>query len=65
MAGRFDRKGLIHRPVVERERASSLDSATRGLLPFSLFNRLTTPLVNRSYYASFRLATTGEANLFS
>ena len=55
VAGRFDRKVPSTNPVVERESASSLDSATRGLLPFSLFNRMTTPLVNRSYYASCKL----------
>jgi len=55
VAGRFDRNGSSTIPVTEEDKSSSLDSATRGPLPFSLFNRLTTPLVNRLYHASFRL----------
>lgn len=55
VAGRFDKEGSLTVPVEDWESASSLDSATRGRLPFSLFNRLTTPVVNRLYHASLRL----------
>src|SRR5271165_456269 len=54
VAGRFDGNGSPTGPVLEKDRESSLDSATRGLR-FPFFNRLTTRLVNRLYYASCRL----------
>ena len=57
VAGRFDGNGSPTGLVLEEDRASSLDSATRGLR-FPFFNRLTTPLVNRLYYASYRLQPT-------
>jgi len=38
-------------PPASGKVASRLDSAKRGLLPFSLFNGLTTPIFNRMYHA--------------
>jgi decaprenylphospho-beta-D-ribofuranose 2-oxidase len=41
-------------PPASGKVASRLDSSKRGLLPFSLFNSLTTPIFNRMYHAWLR-----------
>jgi len=55
VAGSFDCKGASADSATDSEDTSHLDSATVGPLPFSFFNRLTTPLFNQLYHATFRL----------
>jgi decaprenylphospho-beta-D-ribofuranose 2-oxidase len=40
-----------------RNSVSRLDSATRGLMPFSLFNGVTTPIFNHMYHAWFQMTS--------
>ena len=65
VTGTFDQRCPPQIGKESQDGGRSLDSATVGRLPFSLFNRLTTPLFNRVYRASFQwLPHTKQISLY-